>query len=155
MKTIAGKLSGGAGPDIVDGRTLTDWLIHFGKASQTLRKGMSYWVGLVCNTVVPWAHTHALMENKLCALDKQPGARPLRIGCIICRLIAKCALKAGGADANAACGSNQLGAGLEASIKGLIHAVMWKIEENTEMDFGEWEVDDGIWLKEVGKDEVQ
>ena len=29
------------------------------------------------------------------------------------------------------------------------------MEENEDMDFGEWEINDNIWLKEVGKDKVQ
>ena len=95
------------------------------------------------------------MENRLCSLDKQPGVHPLGIGCIIRRLITKCALKAGGADAKAACGSKQLCAGLKAVIEGVIHAVMEKIEENVEMEFGEWEINDKVWLKGVGKDKVQ
>ena len=144
VKTIAGKLSDGAGPDSVDGRTLKDWLIHHGKASQTLREEMALWVELLCNTMIPWARIRALMENRLCALDKQPGVRPLGIGCIIRRLIAKCALKSGGADAKAACGSKQLYAGLKAGIEGAIHAVMEKMEENAEMEFSEWEIDNGI-----------
>ena len=53
VKTIAGKLSGGAGPNSVGGRTLKDWLIHHGKALQTLRKEMALWVELLCNTMVP------------------------------------------------------------------------------------------------------
>jgi hypothetical protein len=31
MKTIAGKLSGNAGPDNVDAKTLKDWLLYHGK----------------------------------------------------------------------------------------------------------------------------
>ena len=80
VKTIAGKLSGGAGPNSVDGRTLKDWLIHHGKALQTLRKVMALWVELPCNTMVPWARIRRLMENRLCTLDNQPGVRPLGIG---------------------------------------------------------------------------
>ena len=44
VKTIAGKLNRGAGPNSVDGRTLKDWLIYHGKASQTLREEMAQWV---------------------------------------------------------------------------------------------------------------
>ena len=131
VKTIAGKLSGGAGPDSVDGKTLKHYLIGHGKASQTLREEMALWVELLCNTMIPWARIRTLMENRLCALDKQPGVRPLGIGCIIRRLIAKCALKAGGADAKAACGSKQLCAGLEAGIEGAMHAAWEKMGENS------------------------
>ena len=82
-KTIAGKLNGGAGPDSVDGRTLTNWLLYLGKASQTLCEKLALWVELLCNTQVSWACIRTLMENQLCALDKHPGVCPIGIGCII------------------------------------------------------------------------
>ena len=63
-------------------------------------------------------------------------------------------LKAGGADTKSFCGSKHLCAGLAAGIEGMIHAVLEKMEENKDMEFGEREVDNKIWLKEVGKDEV-
>ena len=69
---------------------------------------MVLWVELFCNTMVPWMCIRALMDNRLCALDKKPGVRPLRIGCIVRRLISKCVLKAGGADSKSTCGSKQL-----------------------------------------------
>ena len=53
------------------------------KASQTLREEMVPLVELLCNTMVPWARISTLTENIMCALDKQPGVRPLGIGCIV------------------------------------------------------------------------
>ena len=64
-------------------------------------------------------------------------------------------LKAGGADTKSFCGSKHLCAGLAAGIEGMIHAVLEKMEENEDMEFGEWEIDDNIWLKEVRNDKVQ
>ena len=68
---------------MVNWRTLKDWLIYQGKASQTLHKELELWVELLCNIKVPWARIRALMENRLCTLDKQPGVCLLGIGCII------------------------------------------------------------------------
>ena len=104
--------------------------------------------------MVLWARIHALMETRICALNKQPGVRPLGIGCIVQHLIAKCAFKAGGANKKSVCGSKQLCTGLKAGIDGAIHAVLDKMEKNKDMEFSEWEIDDNIWLKEVNKDEV-
>ena len=112
-------------------------MLYRGKASRTLRKEMMLWVELLCNTMVPWARIRALRENRLCVLDKQPGVCPLQIGWIVRRLIAKCALKAGGADAKSAYGSKQLFADLEAGIEGVIHVVLEKIEENKDMEVDE------------------
>ena len=76
VQTIAGKLSGGAGPNSVDGKALKGWLLYHGKALQTLSEELALWVALLFNTQVPWARIHALMENRLCALDKEPGVCP-------------------------------------------------------------------------------
>jgi hypothetical protein len=64
-----------------------------------------------------------MMANRLIALDKQPGTRPVGIGEIYRRLWAKCLLKAIGSQATAACGNHNLCAGLQAGIEGAIHAV--------------------------------
>ena len=95
------------------------------------------------------------MGCRLAALDKCPGVRPLGIGEIFRRTIAKCVLKVCGEDAKAACGSTQLCAGLEASIKGAMHAVAEQAEERDSMEFGEWEVDDDIWEKEAKDGDAQ
>ena len=73
--------------------------------------------------MLPWAAYRAMMSCRLVALDKCPGTRPVGIGEIWRRLMAKCGLKVCGEDAKAACGSTQLCAGLEAGIEGALHAV--------------------------------
>ena len=95
------------------------------------------------------------MGCRLAALDKCPGVRPLGIGEIFRRTIAKCVLKVCGEDTKAACGSTQLCAGLEAGIEGAMHAVAEQAEERDSMEFGEWEVDDDIWEKEAKDGDVQ
>jgi hypothetical protein len=64
-----------------------------------------------------------MMVNRLVALDKQPGTRPVGIGEVYRRLWAKCLLKAIGSQATAACGNFNLCAGLQAGIEGAFHAV--------------------------------
>ena len=63
------------------------------------------------------------VANRLVALDKQPGTRPVGIGEVYRRLWAKCLLKAIGSQATAACGNFNLCAGLQAGIEGAVHAV--------------------------------
>jgi hypothetical protein len=63
------------------------------------------------------------MANRLVALDKQPGTRPVGIGEVYRRLWAKCLLKAIGSQATATCGNFNLCAGLQAGIEGAVHAV--------------------------------
>jgi hypothetical protein len=66
--------------------------------------------------------------GRLIALDKCPGIRPVGIGEIWSRLIAKVIFVEAGPEAKNACSDNQLCAGLEAGIEGGIHAVnqFWK-----------------------------
>ena len=87
------------------------------------------------------------MACRLVALDKQPGVRPVGIGEIFRRAIAKCALKVCGEDAKAACGSANLCAGLEAGIEGALHSVTRRAADGNTMEFGEWEVIDDIFAQ--------
>ena len=77
----------------------------------------------MANDTPLWAAIRALMSNRLMALDKCPGVRPVGIGEIWRRLFARCVLKVAGTEAKEACGSAQLCAGLEAGIEGAVHAV--------------------------------
>ena len=70
-----------------------------------------------------WAAYRALKANRLVALDKCPGVRPVGIGESWSRLFAKCVLKVSVGEAKEACGVKQLCAGLEAGIEGGIHAM--------------------------------
>ncbi|KAL7526623.1 hypothetical protein ACHAXR_001569, partial [Thalassiosira sp. AJA248-18] len=155
VEEVAGKLSGGAGPGSIDALMLKKWLLRYGKASQELREELAAWTEWLCNENPPWAAFRAMMSCRLVALDKCPGVRPLGIGEIFRRAIAKCALKVCGDDAKTTCGSTQLCAGLEAGIEGAMHAVKTRADENESMEFGEWEVDDSIWEAEAEEGEVQ
>ena len=74
-------------------------------------------------TTPPWAAIRALMACRLMALDKQPGTRPVGIGEILRRLMAKCVVATVRHQATLECGNNQLCAGLVAGIEGAIHAM--------------------------------
>ena len=81
------------------------------------------------------------MTNRLVALDKQPGVRPVGIGEVLRRLIAKCVLAECADDAKTACASTNLCAGLEAGIEGAPHAVDARAKERRSLCFGEEEAD--------------
>ena len=66
------------------------------------------------------------MFNRLVALDKYPGVRPVGIGEVWRRLMAKCVLEVAGHEGKAACGAHQLYCGLEAGIEGAVHALNTK-----------------------------
>jgi hypothetical protein len=60
---------------------------------------------------------------RLVALDKSPGVRPVGIGEVYRRLMAKCLLKVVGHQATDAAGNLNLCASLPAGIEGAIHAM--------------------------------
>ena len=64
-----------------------------------------------------------MMSGQMIVLDKHPGVRLVRVGETWQRLMAKCLLWVMGQEAKAGCGSEQLYGGVEAGIKGGIHAM--------------------------------
>ena len=155
VEEVASNLRGGAGPGSVDAIAMSNWLLRHGKYSQMLREELASWTEWLCNSMPPFAAYRALMACRLVALDKQPGVRPLGIGEIFRRAIAKCALKICGEDAKAACGSTNLCAGLEAGIEGAVHSVIKRATTDNTMEFGDWEVDDDIFTRMAEAGEVQ
>jgi hypothetical protein len=123
VEAISSRLTGAAGPGGTDAVDLANWLLRFGRESEALREEMAAWTNWLANTSPPWAAYRAVMANRLVALDKQPGTRPVGIGEVYRRLWAKCLLKAIGSQATAACGNYNLCAGLQAGIEGAVHAV--------------------------------
>ena len=77
------------------------------------------------------------MSGRLIELDKHPGIRPVGVGEIWLRMMAKCLLWVTGQEAKAACGNAQLSRVVEAGIEGGIHAmhVLWE-EHSQEKDWG-------------------
>ena len=126
VEILSSRLSGAAGPGGTDAVDLTNWLLRFGTESDGLRSEMAAWANWLANTHPPWAAYRAMMANRLVALDKEPGTRPVGIGEIYRRLWAKCVLKSVGTQATAACGNFNLCAGLQAGIEGAVHAVHLK-----------------------------
>ena len=155
VQDIVEKLQGGAGPSSVDALALKKWLLNHGAASQILREELAAWTEWLSNGHPPWAAYRAMMYCRLVALDKCPGVRPVGIGEVWRRAIAKCVLAECGDDAKAACGSTQLCAGLEAGIEGAIHAVAARAKEHETLDFGDTEVNDDIWTTMCEEGQVQ
>jgi hypothetical protein len=123
VEAVSSRLAGAAGPGGTDAVDLANWLLRFGRESESLREEMAAWANWLANTSPPWAAYRAVMANRLVALDKQPGTRPVGIGEVYRRLWAKCLLKAIGSQATASCGNFNLCAGLQAGIEGAVHAV--------------------------------
>ena len=105
VETIASKLSGSGGPSGTDAVALQNWLLRHKQASQALRTEMAALATWLASSNPPWAAIRALMASRLMMLDKQPGTRPVGIGEIWRRLLAKCVLRVAGAQATQACGN--------------------------------------------------
>ena len=116
---------------------LQHWLLRFGAASGALRLIVAEMEEWLSNGRPPWAAYRALMSDWLIALDKSPGIRPVGIGETWRRLLAECLLRVSGQEAKTACGTDQLAGGMEAGIKGDIHAVrlQW-VQHLEEEDWG-------------------
>ena len=104
-----------------------NWLLRFGRESSKLREVIAKFAEFLANGYPPWASYRALLSNRLIAIDKCPGTRPVGCGEIWRRLLAKCVLAVSVDEATLKCGSDQLAGGLEAGIEGAIHALreMW------------------------------
>ena len=127
VKTIARKLHGAAGVDSVDAAQAKTFLTGFGRASAELREVMVDMAEWLANTTPDWAAYRGLTTRRLLALDKEPGTRPVGIGSIWLRYIAKLLLAETAVEAKSACGSLQLCAGLELGTEGGLHAVHERI----------------------------
>ena len=92
IEKAALRLSGAAGQGGTDAVDLSNWLLRFGVESENLRLELAKWTEWLANGSPPWAVYWALMMCRLVALDKQPGTRPVGIGEIWRRLMAKAML---------------------------------------------------------------
>jgi hypothetical protein len=152
VEKVAPKLSGSAGPSGVDAVALQHWLLRFGSESEHLRHEIAIIATRLSNESPSWAEYRALMACRLVALDKCPGVRPVGIGEIFRRLIAKCVIRQTGHRAMEECGSFNLCAGLPAGVEGAVHALSdeW---DATEDSFVESEAQDLASLILAGGDD--
>ena len=131
VTAVAGRISGGDGPGGTDSVSLQHLLLRFRAAIRELRLIVGDFTEMLGNGRPPWAAYRALMSDRLIALDKQPGIRPVDVGEIWRRLMAKCLLQVTGPEAKDACGTAQLARGVEAGIEGSIHVMCILWEEHT------------------------
>ena len=135
VMSVAGQLSGEAGPGGTDSVSLQHWLLRFGEASRELRLIVADFTEWLTNGRPSWAAYQAMMSSLMIALEKQPGVRPVGVGETWQQMMEKCLLRVTGQEAKATCGTEQLAGGVEAGIEGGIHAmrVLWQ-EHSQEED---------------------
>ncbi|KAL7475473.1 hypothetical protein ACHAW6_001386, partial [Cyclotella cf. meneghiniana] len=142
---ITRQLRSSAGCSGMTAKTLKNTLLRHDQASADLRDELTAWATWLTNTSPPWAAYHAMRQGCLIALDKQLCARPIQISetwmcAVYKRVLAQC-----GTDGKEACGNSQLCTGLEAVIKGAIHATTQKAATEEDFTFNKWEVINDSW----------
>ena len=109
------------GPGGCDSSHWQNILLRYGSHSRLLCDSIAGLTRSLSNSLVDWSHIQALLANRLIALDKSPGVRPIGIGESLRRLIGKVICFLTRDDAEAVCGVSQLCAGLRCGAEGAIH----------------------------------
>ena len=78
-----------------------------------------------------WAAYGEFMSDRLIALDKLPGVRPVGVRETWRRIFEKCVLKVTGYEATHTCRDDQLCTGSKAGIDGAVHGVIYIWEDNS------------------------
>jgi len=74
------------------------------------------------------------MSERLIALDKNPGVRPIGIGESWRRLLTKCLFAVAGKDAADECGIDNLSGGISTGIEAAVHSTYGVVDGNYETD---------------------
>ena len=77
----------------------------------------------LANRIVDWTDIQALMVNRLIALDKCHGVRPIGIDECLRRVLGRVLALVTGWEVQSACGVDQLACGLQSGIEGAIQAM--------------------------------
>ena len=127
---VARMIQGGAGPGGCDSTHWQDTLMRFGAHSERLRDSVASLINRLANSIVSWQEMRALMANRLIALDKCPGVRPVGIGEALRRILGKVMVMVTRYEVEEVAGVSQLCAGVKGGIEGAIHAMTDMFEGN-------------------------
>ena len=105
-------------------------LLCYGNHSAHLHDAVAALTRQLANTITPWSDVCALVSNRLIALDKCPGVRPIGIAETLRRVIGKAICSATCADIESLCGVDQLCGGVKSGIEGAIHAMNDQYSQN-------------------------
>ena len=133
IREAANRTHGTAGPSGVDAYAWRRFCSSFKSASIDLCNALGGVARRLCTTSVHPDGISAFVACRLIPLDKDPGVRPIGIGEVPRRIIAKSILKVIGEDVKSAAGSLQTCAGHEAGCEAAIHA-MKEIEASEETE---------------------
>ena len=130
IKTAALRTDGAAGPSGIDARGWRRLCASFHSASTDLCHSLALLARRLCSQFVHPDGLSALLACRLIALDKNPGVRPIGVGEISRRIIAKAVLSVIGGDIQEAAGSIQLCSGQTSGIEAAVHAMKQAYEDD-------------------------
>ena len=123
VKAAANKTQGAAGPSGVDAYAWRRFCSSFKSASVDLCNAMAALARSLCTSSVHPESLSAFVACRLIPIDKSPGVRPIGIGEVPRRIIAKSILKVVSNDIQEAAGPLQACAGHEAGCEAAVHAM--------------------------------
>jgi hypothetical protein len=145
IESIARRLRGGGGPGGTDSSIWNRLLLHHGPASAALREAVAELARMVSNEVADQDGCEELLRafnaNRLVALDKCPGVRPIGIGECLRRIIGKVVALKTKHEVVDEGGTDQLATSLPAAIEGGVHTMreLWE-------QYGEEDHEDGYGM---------
>ena len=120
---IAHRIKGSAGPTGCDYIHWQDVLLRFGSHSQCLRDSLADPTRKIANSIIDWSLIRALLVNRLIALDKSPGVRPISVDETLRHILGKTVCLLSRDDVESVCDISQLCGGLKCGIESAIHTV--------------------------------
>jgi len=123
VRATALQLSGAAGVSGLDAEAWKRACCSFSGASTSLCTAIARTAKILATKHVPAQTMTALLAGRLIPLDKKPGVRPIGIGEVLRRLIAKVVLRIARPAITEATGTIQLCGGQAAGIEAAVHAM--------------------------------
>ena len=123
IRSASLRTTGAAGPSGLDAIAWRRLCCVFKSASVTLCSALAAVGHRLCTEAVHPDGLSAFVACRLIPLDKQPGVRPIGIGEVPRRIIAKAVLHLVDLDVREACGALQVCAGCEGGCEAAVHAV--------------------------------
>ena len=132
IRSSALKTTGAAGPSGLDAHMWRRLCISFKGHSRDLCESLATVARRLCSEYVDPESVEPLLACRLIALNKNPGVRPIGVGDVARRIIAKAIIQLAKEDIQHACGCQQLCGGQMSGIEAGVHATREMFEEDEE-----------------------